>query len=126
MKGKFPAALLMTGLLVASFWTIASRVGATDIDQMIASAKTAADHQAIANYFEQQAAYAQEEVALHQKMKQAYAALLTLQGPFSAGFGLKEEAHCQVLQYSYENIAAEDEALAKMHREIAAKLGGSH
>jgi len=51
---------------------VAPRARAADIDQMIATAKTATDHQAIANYFDQEAAQANNQVARHQKMKQAY------------------------------------------------------
>ena len=63
MKAKVLVAVSMGLLLLASILTVSPRAQAADIDQMIASAKTAAVHQAIASYYEQQAAQARNQLA---------------------------------------------------------------
>ncbi|HLK80769.1 MAG TPA: hypothetical protein VKT99_04635 [Xanthobacteraceae bacterium] len=125
MRATFLAGLMLVVLLVASTWTLAPPAGAADIDQMIATAKTATDHQAIANYYDQQATQARAQIAQHAKMRKAYETSPSLRsaGPGFWRVGAKD---CDVLERSYENIAKQDEALAKMHREMVTKLGGSH
>jgi hypothetical protein len=43
-----------------------------DVDKAIAAAKTAADHEAIAAYFDKEAAEAQAKADNHAKMEEAY------------------------------------------------------
>lgn len=111
-------------IIVVGTCVIPSSTRATDIDQMVASAKTAADHQAIANYYDQQAAEARDQIARHQKMSKAYESSPGLRsaGPSYWRVGAKD---CDVLKRSYQNIAAQDEALAKMHREMATQVSGA-
>lgn len=96
---------------------------AAEIDQMISTAKTASDHEAIAAYYDKAAEQAKVRAAAHERMRNKYAESPSLQsaGPGYARVGAKD---CDVIQRSYLNIADEDAGLAKMHREMAAKLGG--
>jgi len=86
-----------------------------NIEQMIAEAKTPADHEAVAAVYEREAHKAREQEARHLKMRKAY-------GRFGA---LKQKTglvkHCQHIAGSYGKVAEEYEALAKLHRAMAAE-----
>ena len=116
--------LAWLGIVVGICGTLPS-AHAAEIDEMISTASTAADHEAIAAYYEKGAAQAKEKAAAHEKMRDKYLQSPSLQsaGPGYARVGAKD---CDVIQRSYLNIADEDTSLAKMHREMAAKVGGSH
>ncbi len=96
-----------------------------DIDQLIVSAKTAADHEAIASYYDKQATEAKDMAEEHAKQGNAYK-----QAPWarSAGPGYPQVygGHCDAMARYFDSIAKEDEALAQLHRKMAAKLGGLH
>jgi hypothetical protein len=85
-----------------------------ELGRMIASAKTAADHEAIAAVYERMAAAAKAESEMHEKMGGEYK---------KVGGGLIEkqhlDEHCRSLAELYAKIARENEALAKAHREMA-------
>lgn len=98
-----------------------ARVSAADIDQMIGAAKTPEDHEAIAAYFERQAAEARSKADEHLTMaaKYEHSQNLRAAGPSYWRIGVKD---CEALRRGYQSIADQDTALAKMHREISAKL----
>lgn len=111
-----PAALLAIAF-VAGMLTPASTISAgeeADLDKMISSAKTPADHEAIAKEYERQAAAAKAEAAMHVEMGAAYK---------KVGGSLIEklhfDTHCDKLANLYKQIAKEDEALAKAHEVMA-------
>jgi hypothetical protein len=82
----------------------------------IKNAKTAAEHNAIAD------AYAKEASELHQKAVDHKAMLASYdKGPgyLKAKSGL--EQHCRSLTNNYNKAAADADAMAKMHRDMAAK-----
>ncbi len=85
-----------------------------DVDKAIATAKTAADHEAIAAYFDKEAAEAQTKADNHAKMEDAYKNL---------GTALVEkqhlDQHCNKLSAGYAQAAKENKALAKAHRDMA-------
>lgn len=83
------------------------------IEQMIAEAKTPADHEAIAAYYEKQAQAAHQEHAEHQQLSSEYAKVPVLKTKTGA------VAHCNTISKNYENIAKEYEALAKLHQGMA-------
>ncbi len=83
------------------------------IEQMIAEAKTPADHEAIAAYYEKEAQEAHQKHAEHQQMSDSYATIPVLKTKTGA------VAHCNTIAKNYEKIAKEYEALAKMHKEMA-------
>jgi DNA mismatch repair ATPase MutL len=86
------------------------------LEQKIAGAQTRADHESIAASYEQEANALQAKADEHRQMVKAYGAF---------GF-LKEKhnlvQHCDSLVKKYQDAARENLALAKIHREIAAKV----
>jgi hypothetical protein len=111
-----PAALLAI-VLAAGMLAPASTISAgeeADLEKMISSAKTAADHEAIATEYERQAAAAKEEAAMHVEMGVAYK---KVGGALIAKQHL--DTHCDNLADLYRKIAKEDEALAKAHEVMA-------
>ena len=85
-----------------------------DMEKMISSAKTAADHEALAAEYESEAAAAKAKAAEHREMAESYKKL----GGAAIG-KLHLDEHCERLAKSYEKAAMEYEALAKAHREMA-------
>jgi len=86
-------------------------VTADNLNQMITSAKTPADHEAIAVYYDSEAADNEKKVSLHSRNKNMYSKL-----DFSA--------HCDALIRAYQQAAKQDKALAAFHREMAKKSAG--
>lgn len=96
------------------------------IAQQIATARTSADHEALAAWFDSQADEADASAERHRGMKEHYVrwdAILssTAFGPTgnragSAGFWQQ----CEKLVRLYAQASEENRTLAKMHREIAA------
>jgi hypothetical protein len=84
----------------------------TDIEAKIASAKTPADHEAIADYYQRHADAAKAEE--HTKMAREYKT-----GSFGAKTHFHE--HCETLARLYRSEAKEYAALAEAHRQMAAK-----
>ncbi len=83
------------------------------IEQQISDAKTPADHEAIAAYYEKQAQEAHQLHAEHQQYSKSYRALPVLKTKTGA------VAHCNTIAKKYEDIAKEYEALAKLHHGMA-------
>jgi hypothetical protein len=114
-----PAALLAI-VVAAGMLAPASRISAgedADLDKMISSAKTAADHEAIAAEYERQATAAKAKATMHVEMGESYK---------KAGGALigkhHLDVHCDNLAKLYEKIAKEDEALAKAHEAMAKEV----
>ncbi|MBL8348453.1 MAG: hypothetical protein JNN03_23705 [Rubrivivax sp.] len=85
--------------------------------QRIESAKTRGDHEALAMYYEKEAKSARAMADEHRKMSRAY------QGtPYGVRGGASMPAHCNANIRNFEAAAAEYEALAKGHREVAATV----
>ena len=89
------------------------------IDKMIATAKTASDHEAIANYYKQQAADARSKADMHKKMAEQY----SMSGIGNQATKTHFHQHCEALVRSYQTQANEFDALAKAHQDMAAKAG---
>ena len=111
----FPVAVLAAVLSVGTFHPIPLSAGEdADIDKMIANAKTAADHEAIAAAYEKQAEDAKSQAAMHAEMEKEYkkvgGALIAKQ---------HVDMHCDSLTKLYTKIANENEALAKAHEAMA-------
>lgn len=83
------------------------------LEQMISEAKTPADHEAIAAYYDREAQEAHQKHEEHLKLKAEYAKIPGL----ASKTGLP--AHCESIAKKYEAIAKDDEALAKLHRDMA-------
>ena len=107
-------ALLVLGIAVALPGSPVSVAGAADIEQMIASAKTPADHEAIAAYYEGQAKEARQKAEEHRKMGAVYK---KEGGAFLHKTHFDE--HCAALIRNFTSEAKEYEALAAAHRQLA-------
>ena len=83
--------------------------------QKIESAKTRADHEALAAFYEQEAKTAQAKVEEHKQMAKAYGKI----GHLVEKHNMLQ--HCDRLVEKYKDVAKENLALAKLHRELAAK-----
>jgi len=82
------------------------------IEQMITEAKTPADHDAIAAYYDKEAQEAHKKHAEHQKMKEWYKNTpMMSKGGFST--------HCDSLISLDDKTAKQYEALAKLHKDMA-------
>lgn len=106
------SALLLSAVLAgcASGPTVTS----TDLLQRVEAARTRSDHQSLATYYDQQAAAARAMAAEHRKMSVSY------QGMLAGGRGgASMPAHCNAIVRSQESIAAEYEAMAAGHRQMA-------
>lgn len=104
----FGAVLLLTGACAP-----AGKM-AHDMDTMIQSATTKADHEALATHYEQEAKALQAKAAEHQKMAQAYGK----SGVYSQTKSNLRQ-HCVVLTSKYQEAANEYLELAKQHRQLA-------
>jgi hypothetical protein len=84
-----------------------------DMEKMISSAKTGADHEALAAEYETEATAAKAQAAEHRKMAESYKKL--------GGAAIEKlhlDEHCERLAKSYDKAAMEY-ALAKAEREMA-------
>jgi hypothetical protein len=84
--------------------------------QRVEAARTASDHQALATYYDQQAAASRASAADHRKMSTSYS------GMYAGGRGgASMSAHCNEIVRNQERIAAEYDAMAIAHRQMAAQ-----
>ena len=115
MRGRTVRVMLAMLALVAAFYLPTPRAGAQEkfeLGTAITGAKTPADHETIASYYDKESADAKAKAAEHYKLMKAYANL--------AGKGhFQMEDHCQKLAQSYESIATEYTSLAGAHRQMA-------
>jgi hypothetical protein len=87
------------------------------LQQRIANARTGADHEDLAGHFEREAQVLREKANEHVQMTRAYG---------FGGYGLAETGfvqHCEALARRYRSAAEENLALARLHRQAAAKAG---
>lgn len=104
------AILAVTGL---SYLPFSSAAEETNIEQMIEQAKTPADHEALAAYYEKEAQAAKQKYELHKKMEAAYSKFPSLKQKSNILF------HCDTLAKDYETMAKQYEMLAQIHKEMA-------
>jgi len=118
MRGITVGVTLVIVALVLALYVPTQHVGAQpaekfNLEKAITGAKTAADHEAIASYYDREAAAAQAKVGEHRKLAELYRSVAGGKGP------LPMEAHCQKLMQIDESAAAENAALAAAHRQMA-------
>jgi len=87
-----------------------------DIEQKIREAKTPADHQALAAWYEKEAQTAQQLASKHFMMRQVYAAARAMERKDQAG------ENCAFIAKKYQEMAKEYETLAAIHRMVAEQL----
>jgi hypothetical protein len=83
-----------------------------NLQQKVKSAKTAGDHEMIAEYYDKEAADNQQKAELHKTMRNVY-----FKGPMPA--------HCYYLAKAYQQAADQDKALAAAERKMAKETGGA-
>lgn len=111
MMGIILAASLAVGVLGDLSAGVAEE--GKNVEQMISEAKTPADHEAIAAYYEKEAQAARRKYEEHLKLKAEYVKIPHLASKTSL------PAHCDSIAKKYEGIAKENEALAKLHKDMA-------
>jgi hypothetical protein len=94
------------------FWPTASAQEEKNVEQMIVEAKTPADHEAIAIFYEEESQTARQKQAEHERMKAAY----------QSHYPIKRAAmvpHCESIIKKYKEMAEEYAALAQLHKDMA-------
>ena len=122
---KVLVATLITVVLVSACATEhpSHMTGSTyaQVEQRIASARTRGDHEGLAQFFEQEASAAMQRAEMHRNLTQTYAGPGYGGGHVRATPALEPSRHCEALVRFYEQAAAENLALAKAHRQLAAE-----
>jgi hypothetical protein len=90
---------------------------AAEPDEMISSAQSAADHEAIAGYYERQETEAKAKAEQHRKMAMAYKSVSKKGGSVVVKHAPAQ--HCEKLAKRYDSDAEAYKALADAHREAA-------
>ena len=83
-----------------------------NLDQMITAAKTPADHQAIAAFYEEQASDAKKKAALHRRTAETYRSVKIPKPVYMAEM-------CDGIAAMWDKIAADNSKLAKAHKNMA-------
>jgi hypothetical protein len=86
-----------------------------EVKTLMQSAKTAADHEALAAHYEEDAKMLEEKAEEHKKILSDYRAKPYLYGKGYIGF----DVHCERLIDLYTRSAEESLEMAKMHRQMA-------
>lgn len=123
---KVLIATLMTIVLVSACATEhpSHMTGGTtyaQVEQRIAGARTRGDHEGLAQFFAQEADAAMQRAEMHRNLTQTYAGPGYGGGHVRATPALEPSRHCEALVRFYEQAAAENLALAKAHRQLAAE-----
>src|SRR6266581_3644358 len=121
MRGLTVRVTLAVLALVATLYLPTQRVGVAEaqtfnLEKAVTGAKTPADHEAIASYYDKEAATAKDKAAEHRRLAETYRRLAVT--PRGQGFQPMGN-HCQQLAKNYESVAAENTALATAHRKMA-------
>ena len=106
--------LIIFGLLVSGVQMNAYSI---DMGQAVHTAKTPADHEALAKFFDEAAKQMQEKVQEHKKMYEQYQA----ESQYYGRQGLDMESMCRGLIHAYEQAAKENTDMATSHRKMAAE-----
>jgi hypothetical protein len=111
------AAILVVAL-VSLVGVAAPALTAEDLPEAIANAKTPADHEAIAAYYDEEAKEAREVAKRHQQMGAAYEKAPPAPPKAGGGhvFHRNMTEHCDKVAAKYEESAKELEAMAAAHR----------
>ncbi|PSJ16885.1 hypothetical protein [Nitrosomonas supralitoralis] len=116
MKSKLGILVLVIfGLLVSSMQMNAFSM---DMGQAVQNAKTSADHEALAKYFEDNAKEMQSKLQDHQKMYEQYQS----ESQHYGRQGVDMETMCRGLIRTYEQAVKENMEMAASHRKMAAEV----
>lgn len=89
-----------------------------DMARVVQNAKTAADHDALARHYDDAAKQMQSNADEHKNLLAEYQSKKALYGKHAQDL----MNHCQGLIRIYEQAAADNRAMAKSHREMAAEV----
>jgi hypothetical protein len=114
--------LLLAAVTLPTFRAGAQETVVTDdnLDQAVANAKTPADHEAIAAYYEKEAADNEAKAKLHHSNHKTYERYPPFRGLKAAP---NMASHCDGLGKYFHEAAEQDKALAVGHREMAKRAG---
>ncbi len=112
-----PALLILAATALPTVRASAQQPAVTDdnLEQMIANAKTPADHEAIAAYYDKEAADAEAKAKLHHAVKKNY-----------ESFHMKPPDminHCDQEAKYFKDAADQAKAMAADHRKMAEEAG---
>lgn len=110
--------ILLAAAALPSIRAAAQQSVVTDdnLDQMIASAKTPAEHDAISAYYQHEASAAKEKADLHRRAAASYRKMNIAHPVGMANM-------CDGVAAMWDKIAADASKLAKDHNEMARKAG---
>ncbi|MEW6037173.1 MAG: hypothetical protein AB1648_02820 [Pseudomonadota bacterium] len=86
-----------------------------DMTAAVQSAKTRADHEALAAHYEQAAKDAAIKIDEHKQLLDQYKTRGYLYGKQALNF----QSHCEAIIRSYQQIANDNSEMAKMHLQLA-------
>jgi len=108
------AAALLLGLVLAGCASGPNAAPSPELQQRIEAARTRSDHEALATYYDREAASARAFAVEHRRMARSY------QGYVASGRGgASMPAHCNAIVSQFESIAAEYDGMAAEHRQMA-------
>jgi hypothetical protein len=110
--------LLLAAATLPTTRAVAQPAAVTDdnLDQAITSAKSPADHEAIAAYYDQEAAETKKKADLHRRTAESYRKMNIAKPVGMANM-------CDGVAAMWDKLAADYSKLAKDHREMAKKAG---
>ena len=109
------ALVLLIGVALAGCANLSTALSPA-LERQIEAARTRADHEALATYYDGQAAAARAQAAEHLKLAASYQA-----APAMSRGGASMPAHCKAIAQGYEEIASRFESMAASHRQAAAQ-----
>ncbi len=124
MKSRIVTLAATAFLLMLGVWTFSSHqalgqqttVTDDNLAQAIANAKTPADHEAIAEYYDKEAAENEAKAKLHLSAAKSYEAFKSMKPVGMAN-------HCENLAKAFQKAAEQDKILAAAHRAMAKQAG---
>ena len=103
-----------------------------DMTHAIQNARTRSDHEALAKHYEDAAGEFRDKAEDHKKRLDRYEAIAARENPLRSRLGERDSSyskqapslisHCRNLVQLYEQAAAQNMAMAKAHRDIAAEI----
>ena len=113
--------ILIAGLLQSAFIPFSVDVATA---QEVVLPETAAEHEALAKKYRDEAAGFRKSAADHRKMADAYAKAHAQPKTGTNPFIVKMQKHCQALEQDYEKLASDAEKMADYHSLRAKELAG--
>lgn len=110
------AVLFATTLAFAKTQPKSEKIGKEQLNTLIATAKTPAEHQRIANYYQVQAQDYRAQAQEHEGMVAAYKANSSLSTDKNRTSTI---GHCEYFVKTFKDMAVESQELARLHEEMA-------